>query len=312
LNDRPDSRVLHISINFDYSENIDNEQMQALGRLYMQGIGFDRQPYLGYRHYDAGHPHFHLLTTNIDANGKRINIDRAFFYTSHRVTKELEIKYHLRKNVRDTEKERAMYAVQHAQKVVYGESRLHNAVSDVLNTVINSYNYTSLTELNAVLRLYNVIANTGNENSQLFKHRGLLYHVFDENTKKISAGIKASNFLLRPTLAHLQKRFLVNATLRKEHQERLTTAIDWVLAVSSPDWSAFKEELSKDRISVVVNEDQKGGAGFVFFIDHRFKAVFAGESLGDEYGLSAIRQKCVAEKIEQEEELLTHRQRLSL
>ena len=40
----------------------------------MQGIGFGNQPYLVYQHHDAGHPHIHMVTANIQADGQRIKM----------------------------------------------------------------------------------------------------------------------------------------------------------------------------------------------------------------------------------------------
>ncbi|MGI8583448.1 MAG: relaxase/mobilization nuclease domain-containing protein [Chitinophagaceae bacterium] len=39
----------------------------------MDKIGFAEQPYLVYQHLDAGHPHIHIVTTNIQQSGKRIS-----------------------------------------------------------------------------------------------------------------------------------------------------------------------------------------------------------------------------------------------
>jgi len=62
----------HISLNFDPADKLSNEKMQAIARTYMKELGFERQPYLVYRHYDAGHPHCHIVTTHIQANGDPI------------------------------------------------------------------------------------------------------------------------------------------------------------------------------------------------------------------------------------------------
>lgn len=40
----------------------------------MQGIGFGNQLFLVYEHTDAGHPHIHILSTNVKPNGERISL----------------------------------------------------------------------------------------------------------------------------------------------------------------------------------------------------------------------------------------------
>src|ERR671933_248175 len=51
---------LHISLNFDPSDNSGKDELVAIASLYMERIGFSNQPYLVYHHHDAGHPHLHI------------------------------------------------------------------------------------------------------------------------------------------------------------------------------------------------------------------------------------------------------------
>src|SRR5258705_13763469 len=67
LNDRAQkSNTLHISLNFHPSEHLDARVLTAIANEYMERIGFGKQPYLVYEHKDAGHPHIHIVTTNIE------------------------------------------------------------------------------------------------------------------------------------------------------------------------------------------------------------------------------------------------------
>src|SRR5689334_304621 len=54
LNERTKTNTLHVSLNFDTSEKLDNDQLVEIAKVYMEKIGFDEQPYLVYRHHDAG------------------------------------------------------------------------------------------------------------------------------------------------------------------------------------------------------------------------------------------------------------------
>jgi hypothetical protein len=152
----------------------------------------------------------------------------------------------------------------------------------------------------------------GSETSRLYQHQGLLYHAVDESGKWIGKSIQASYFTLKPTLKNLEKKFMLNESLRQESREWLATAIDWTLAGRAPDWERFKKGLENERISVVIQEEKKGGAEAIFFIDHQSKAVYAGESLGGLYSLQAIRERCAQEKVQEQEESLTHRLHLGL
>jgi hypothetical protein len=74
LNERVKTNCLHISLNFETNEKIPAEKTQEIAKDYMQRIGFSAQPYLVYKHEDAAHPHLHIVTTNIEADGNRISL----------------------------------------------------------------------------------------------------------------------------------------------------------------------------------------------------------------------------------------------
>src|SRR5205085_152469 len=106
----------------------------------------------------------------------------------------------------------------------------------------------SLAELNAVLKLYNVVA----EESTRFRQKGLTYRVLDEKGNKMGAPIKASAFLMKPTLINLEKRFTANEKLKAPHKKRLMAAIDWALLNKPADIKTLVNALEKENISVVL------------------------------------------------------------
>ena len=54
-------------------------------------------------------------------------------------------------------------------RVEYGRIETKRAITNVLDVVLNNYKFTSLPELNAVLKLYNVMADRGSENSRILR-----------------------------------------------------------------------------------------------------------------------------------------------
>src|SRR4051812_7427600 len=122
----------------------------------MNKIGFGEQPYLVYQHFDSGHTHLHIVTTNIQADGRRIDTFNIGRNQSTKARIELEQKYKLvqalGRKITDKEIRPA------CQKIHYGKSETKRAISNVLAYVLNHYKYSSLAELNAVLKLYNVVA----------------------------------------------------------------------------------------------------------------------------------------------------------
>jgi len=74
LNQRTSLNAIHISLNFDPSDKLSTEKLSNIAEQYMQEIGFGAQPFLVYQHFDSGHPHIHIVSTNIKADGKRISL----------------------------------------------------------------------------------------------------------------------------------------------------------------------------------------------------------------------------------------------
>lgn len=311
FNERLHDHGVHFSLNFGKLEALGNEKMVQIANRYMTGMGFEDEPYLVYRHKDAGHTHLHIVATLVRADGSRIDLKPKDYTESCRLCKELEKEFSLERLVKLTVEDQQRFAVDHAQKVIYGEPGLKHAISDVLNTVVDHYKYTSLGEFNAILKQYNVTANPGQENSRLHKVGGLLYHALDDDGNRIGVPIKASLFLLKPTLNRLEQRFAQNEALRETSRERLYTAIEWALAGRDPHWEGFKESLEKEGIAVVINkkEDDKER---IFFVDHVDKCAFAGESLGADYSLDALRNRCVPEEDLTQQQLQEHQLNLHL
>lgn len=69
--------MVPISISFDVHDKISNEKMAQAVQRYMAGIGFDRQPYLVYRHHDTPHPHCHIVTTAVSREGDILYLSPA-------------------------------------------------------------------------------------------------------------------------------------------------------------------------------------------------------------------------------------------
>jgi len=89
-NHRVTTKAVHISLNFDPSEKFEKETLNAIALKYMDKIGFGNQPYLVYEHFDAAHPHIHIVTTNIQADGRRISLYNIGRNQSETARKELE------------------------------------------------------------------------------------------------------------------------------------------------------------------------------------------------------------------------------
>ena len=217
LNERTTTNTLHASLNFDPSENFGNDKMIAIADSYMKRIGFGEQPYLVYRHVDTGHPHIHIVSTNIQRDGNRISMHNMGRNQSEVARKELEMEFGLVKAECKRLTDALKLSPVNAQKINPGKRPTKAAISNILGIVIPQYKYGSLAELNAILKLYNVTADRCGEDSHTYLHNGILFRVLDEKGNKIGTPIKASLFYMKPTLKNLEKRFSENEKLKQPY-----------------------------------------------------------------------------------------------
>lgn len=285
FNQKTKTNAIHISLNFDVTEVLTNDKLSVIASDYMDRIGFGEQPYLVYRHTDAAHPHVHIITTNIQIDGKRIDIHNIGRNQSEKARKEIEVEYHLVR-AESRKKSRELQPV-NIEKAVYGKSETRRSISNIVRMVARSYKYTSLPELNAILRQFNVMADRGAEGTRMHEKMGLLYSLLNENGKKIGVPIKASTIYGKPTLINLEKQFRLNEALRKPFREELKTTIDRVLKKSLSKID-FIKALGDKEVFVLFRENEEGIIYGVTFVDNKSKVVFNGSDLGKAYSANAI------------------------
>lgn len=292
LNQQTKVNSVHISLNFDPSEQLSGECLKEIAACYMDKIGFAEQPYLLYRHFDAGHPHTHLATTNIRRDGSRISLHNLARNQSEKARKEIEIAYGLVKAEESRQREAYRLKPVDPRKVVYGRMESKRAMSNVLTFVLKNYRYGSLPELNAVLQLYNICADRCSEGSRIFRHRGLMYCILDEQGKKVGIPIKASDFHFRPTLKYLAERFLINASAREQHKAGLRNTIDLALLRCDLPLTGLIQVWQKEGVDALLRQNPDGLICGISYIDHRSRCVFNGSALGENYSAKAILERC--------------------
>lgn len=311
LNERTQLNAVHISLNFDPSEKLDKETLQKIADSYMQKIGFGNQPYLVYQHHDAGHPHIHLVTTNIQRSGKRIKMQNIGRNQSEKARKEIEKEFKLVQAQREQQKMIYELKPVNAQKVQYGKSDTRRAITNILDAILPAYKYTSIPELNAVLKQYNIVADRGKEGSRLYNSKGLMYRILNDKGEKVGVPIKASQIYNKPTLKFLQEKFVQNREGKQKHKLRVKNAVDYSFA-KHPKQSLQEliTALQKERIQLVLRQNDKDIIYGLTYVDHQTKCVFNGSDLGKPYSANQIQQRLRGEQQPEQKpaQQLSHKQ----
>jgi hypothetical protein len=291
LNKIATTKTLHVSLNFDPSEKLSNEKLTEIAAVYMERIGFGEQPYLFYKHLDAGHPHVHIVSTTIRADGTRINTHNIGRNQSEKARKEIEQIYKLVKAENQKQILKQQIKQVDAAKVIYGKSETKRSISNVLNAVVNTYKYTSLPELNAALKQFNVIADRGSEAGRIYKNRGLVYRILDANGNKIGVPVKASSISGKPTLDNLEKKFEVSKEAREPYKQRIKNVIGEVFTTPTSNFRQLIEELEKKQVYIVIRQNAEGRIYGITFVDNQNKCVFNGSDLGKGYSAAALQSR---------------------
>lgn len=294
LNERADTKLIHISLNFHPSEKerLTKDFFIHLADEYMHKIGFGNQPYLVYQHEDAGHPHVHVLASLIKEDGKRISTHYIGKNVSEPVRKEMEKQYgFIPADKKEQRREDEKQLVVTPQKIQAGKSATMRSIMNVLDHVIDRYKYASIQELNAILKLYNVKADRGAEDGRIYKHRGLTYVVVDENGKALTKPVKASAFHGKPTLDYIESKFKDNEQNREPDKKHVKTTVDWAMQSRPETLGELAKLLQEDHIDLVIRRNEQGRVYGITYVDHEKKSVFNGSDLGKEYSAKRILER---------------------
>ncbi|WP_026956821.1 relaxase/mobilization nuclease domain-containing protein [Algoriphagus vanfongensis] len=306
LNSRTKVNSVHISLNFAPDEKLERNRLIQISKEYMSGIGFGEQPYLVYQHTDAGHPHVHIVSTNIQLDGRRIPLHNIGKLKSEPTRKAIEKQFGL---VPAEQQKKGVFLAKQVDlsRVEYGKSETKRAIGNVLQQVLKNYHYTSLPELNAVLKGYNILADRGKKESRIFRNRGLVYRVLDEKGEKVGVPIKSSSFHFPATLKAIESIFLVNENTKDKHASGLRATIDLVLMRSANvSLGDFEKSLERQGVALVLRKNQEGRIYGLTYVDHRSRAVFNGSALGKSYSAKGLLDRLNAT------ELVTHKKENSI
>lgn len=290
LNSRASTKTLHVSLNFDPSEKLANGTLIEIAGHYMEKIGFGGQPYLIYKHEDAGHPHIHIVSTTIRSDGSRINTHNIGRNASENARKELEQQYRLVKAEHQKTQRAGSPKIIPVEKAVYGKLETKHAIANIVGAVFTQYRFSSLPEYNAALRQYNVIADRGKEGGRIFQNGGLVYRLLNTNGEKIGVPIKASSLSCQPTLKRLEERYTANSLAREPMTQVLRQKIDTCLP-RAQNIDQLTELLTTKNVFTLVRKNSEGRVYGITYVDNDSRCVFNGSDLGKQYSAAGLQNQ---------------------
>ena len=277
--------VVHISLNPHPEDVLTDTELQDISREYLEKLGFGNQPYLVFKHEDIDRHHLHIVTVNVDENGKRLN--RDFLYRrSDRIRRELEQKYGLHpaehKNVR---------LENPLRKVDTSVGDVKKQAGNIVKAISGQYRFQTMGEYRALLSLYNMTVEEAHGNVRGREYHGLVYSVTDDKGNKVGNPFKSSLFGKSVGYEAVQKKFARSKQEIKERKlaDRTKRTVLSVLE-GTYDKEKFVATLKGKGIDTVLRYTEEGRIYGATFIDHRTGCVLNGSRMGKELSANALQE----------------------
>lgn len=270
--------VLHISLNPHPDDRLSEQQYEILAREYLDKLGFGEQPFIIYKHMDIDRHHIHIVTVNVNEQGKRLN--QAFlFRRSKKITSELEDKYNLHK----AQRERVSPDTPITKLDPAGD--IKRQLANIVKLVGMRWQFQTLGEYNAILSLYNIRceATDGKVNGR--EYHGLVYFATNDAGETIANPFKASRLGKFASRSAVENKFERSATsINLKPSRRIISSV----INDSSGKDDFIAKLREKGIDILIRENNDGRIYGVTFIDHNTHTVLNGSRLGREFSANAF------------------------
>ena len=96
--------VYHVSLNLPYNDanKLSNHEFSNLAKDYLEGMGFNENQYIVYKHFDVNHSHIHIVANRVNFCGNVVS-DSQDYKRSESLIRKLEQKYNLSELIRKEE-----------------------------------------------------------------------------------------------------------------------------------------------------------------------------------------------------------------
>lgn len=282
---RTRNKVIHISLNPHPDDRLTDMELEQLAREYLGRLGYGDQPYLVFKHEDISRHHLHIVSVNVDENGRRLN--RDFIHRrSKRITSELEKKYGLHPADR-----RQLRTDNPLRRVDVSQGDVKRQVSNVAKAVMAGYKFQTMGEYRALLSLYNVTVEEARGMVDGREYHGMVYSATDDTGNRTCTPFKASRIGKSVGYEAVQRRFEYSKEQIRDRRLAETTRRTVAAALARTYRREEFVTLLRDKgVDVVFRHTEEGRIYGATFIDHRTGCVLNGSRLGREFSANALQE----------------------
>jgi len=275
-NRKTEKPIVHISLNPDPDDNVNDADYKAIAKDYMEKMGYGKQPFVVFKHNDIERSHLHIVTVCVDDGGRKIS-DTFEKRRSMAACRELERYYNLKSAV-----EKKQNRTEPIFKPVnYKTGDTKSQMAAVIRYLPRYYQYTTLGTYNALLSLFNITAEEVKGQYNGTARQGLVYFALNEKGEKTSNPFKASLFGKSAGYNELELHFNKSKEKLQNSPDRSTiksTIEKTIQAATGED--DFKARLKNVGINTVLRRTADNRIYGITFIDHESRSVWNGSQLG--------------------------------
>lgn len=263
-----------MSVNPGPDDAIRDEQIPALVRDLMEGLGYGRQPWAVFRHEDTGRRHWHVVSVRVDDKGKKIN-DFWEKRRCDRLVTSLGPKYGFTKGAAKKEALRPMEAA--PSMPIFrknGGETLKMIEACVVHSL--SYRFTTRRQFAEILRCHGVQVQEGLGKDDLKVY--LSFQGLDGKGRACTGAVSGAR--LPFDMAEALSAKIAESIGADDTKERaaMRAEINTELR-QSPDYESFVEKMKEKGVDVVIYRDSEGSPSAATVIDHRSKRAFKASEL---------------------------------
>ncbi|MDE7420434.1 MAG: relaxase/mobilization nuclease domain-containing protein [Muribaculaceae bacterium] len=272
--------VLHISLNPHPDDKLSDQDLEIMAREYLESLGFGNQPWVMYKHEDIERHHIHIVTVNVNEEGKRLNQD--FLYRrSKKITTELEEKYNLHK----AQREKISPDTPITKLDPTGD--IKRQLANTVKLVGMRWKFQTLGEYNAILGLYNIRCEQTDGRVNGREYHGLVYFALNDTGEPIANPFKASRLGKFASRTAVEGRFeRCKETINLHLIRRKVSEV----SAESKDFADFISRLKTRGIDLILRYTDEGRIYGATFVDHDSSTAVNGSKLGKEFSANALEQ----------------------
>ncbi len=280
-NNKTEKPVRHISLNPDPKDQLTDEDLTAIAIEYMKQLGFEKQPYVVFKHTDIERTHMHIVSTCVGSDGKKIP-DYKDHVKSMAICRNIEKRYGLLPAVEKSNNQPEL----NFNPVSYLNGNIKSQISSVVRYLPQYYKFQTLSAYNALLSLFNITVEEVKGEIHGQQKNGLVYFAIDDSGNKVSNPFKSSLFGKQAGINFLYNHFEKSKFQMKSGtiKSTLKNTLESILMITKSE-QEYRKELMQHGINIVVRRNEGGRIYGITFIDHDSHSVWNGSQLSK--GLSA-------------------------